>query len=139
MFTLSLRRHHCRLCGVLCCDLCSNKKLFIKPLLGLPITGNKLEKDRVCDCCFNKLNSDVIHWHIVTTKIKKEQEKAELLRAKDSPTKTNRQSDINSNDKNKVESVKSVMSDTMKVLSERGEKIQELADKGEEIREVFYY
>eukprot|EP00538_Stauroneis_constricta_P006061 CAMPEP_0119545386 /NCGR_PEP_ID=MMETSP1352-20130426/137_1 /TAXON_ID=265584 /ORGANISM="Stauroneis constricta, Strain CCMP1120" /LENGTH=2173 /DNA_ID=CAMNT_0007589921 /DNA_START=145 /DNA_END=6666 /DNA_ORIENTATION=+ len=47
LFTLSKRRHHCRLCGDVFCDACSNHRV------DLPLPGPEYEKPvRVCDLCF---------------------------------------------------------------------------------------
>lgn len=45
VFSLTMRRHHCRLCGILCCSACSSK--------SLPSIGEK-KGVRVCDACYNK-------------------------------------------------------------------------------------
>jgi FYVE zinc finger/WW domain len=46
-FSLSKRRHHCRLCGDVFCDPCSNHRCSI------PLPGAEYEKPvRVCDYCF---------------------------------------------------------------------------------------
>ena len=46
IFSISKRRHHCRLCGDIFCDQCSNKKVL------LPLSGPEFEKPvRVCDLC----------------------------------------------------------------------------------------
>ena len=50
LFTLSKRRHHCRLCGDVFCDTCSSHRV------ELPLPGAEFEKPvRICDFC----NSDV--------------------------------------------------------------------------------
>jgi len=50
LFTLSKRRHHCRLCGDVFCDTCSSNRV------ELPLPGAEFEKPvRICDSC----NSDV--------------------------------------------------------------------------------
>lgn len=50
LFTLSLRRHHCRLCGDVFCHNCSNNRV------SLPLEGAEFEKPvRICDSC----NEDV--------------------------------------------------------------------------------
>ncbi|XP_057710557.1 FYVE, RhoGEF and PH domain-containing protein 6-like [Corythoichthys intestinalis] len=51
-FTLTWRRHHCRACGKVVCQACSNNKYYLEYLKNQPA--------RVCDHCFAKLqeNSD---------------------------------------------------------------------------------
>ncbi|KAG7362774.1 WW domain containing protein [Nitzschia inconspicua] len=50
LFTLSKRRHHCRLCGDVFCDACSSHRV------SLPLPGTEFEKPvRICDFC----NKDV--------------------------------------------------------------------------------
>ena len=50
LFTLSCRRHHCRLCGDIYCDACSSHRV------ELPLPGPEFEKPvRICDLC----NKDV--------------------------------------------------------------------------------
>mmetsp|Transcript_62300 Transcript_62300/g.94080 ORF Transcript_62300/g.94080 Transcript_62300/m.94080 type:complete len:2134 (+) Transcript_62300:145-6546(+) len=50
LFTISKRRHHCRLCGDVFCDTCSNHRVT------LPLQGPEFEKPvRICDFC----NKDV--------------------------------------------------------------------------------
>jgi FYVE zinc finger/WW domain len=50
LFTLSKRRHHCRLCGDVFCDACSSHRV------ALPLHGSEFEKPvRICDFC----NKDV--------------------------------------------------------------------------------
>lgn len=50
LFTLSKRRHHCRLCGDVFCDACSSHRV------ELPLPGPEFEKPvRICDFC----NQDV--------------------------------------------------------------------------------
>mmetsp|Transcript_10306 Transcript_10306/g.28438 ORF Transcript_10306/g.28438 Transcript_10306/m.28438 type:complete len:2169 (+) Transcript_10306:173-6679(+) len=45
-FTMTLRRHHCRLCGDVFCDACSNHRV------ELPLEGKEFEKPvRVCNAC----------------------------------------------------------------------------------------
>jgi len=47
LFTLSKRRHHCRLCGDVFCDPCSSHRV------ELPLPGAEFEKPvRICDFCF---------------------------------------------------------------------------------------
>ncbi|EEC43403.1 predicted protein, partial [Phaeodactylum tricornutum CCAP 1055/1] len=47
VFSMSRRRHHCRLCGDVFCDPCSNHRAT------LPLQGSEFEKPvRVCDFCY---------------------------------------------------------------------------------------
>jgi len=46
-FTLVNRRHHCRKCGMVCCNLCSSKRFL------LPAQGSK--PLRVCLSCYDEL------------------------------------------------------------------------------------
>ncbi|KAJ3209718.1 hypothetical protein HDU67_005976 [Dinochytrium kinnereticum] len=50
-FTLFLRRHHCRWCGLIFCDSCSSKRLPLNPNIDSP-----LGYQRVCDSCHNLLS-----------------------------------------------------------------------------------
>ena len=75
-FNIRVRRHHCRSCGVLCCDDCSSKRLVLSALnlteaeIAAASAGNApvvKDKDgdgsangleRVCDGCFNRLQHE---------------------------------------------------------------------------------
>ncbi len=47
VFTMTERRHHCRLCGDIFCDACSSHKVL------LPLGGKEFEKPvRICDECY---------------------------------------------------------------------------------------
>lgn len=52
-FTMRQRRHHCRLCGDVFCDACSNHRV------ELPLEGAEFEKGavRVCDFCFDDVDA----------------------------------------------------------------------------------
>lgn len=51
VFSLSKRRHHCRLCGDVFCDACSNHRVT------LPLPGPEFDKPvRVCDYCFGDVS-----------------------------------------------------------------------------------
>mmetsp|Transcript_4675 Transcript_4675/g.10994 ORF Transcript_4675/g.10994 Transcript_4675/m.10994 type:complete len:1065 (-) Transcript_4675:124-3318(-) len=46
-FTMWTRRHHCRFCGILCCNSCSLKRLMVPVKEG----SSKKEARRICDTC----------------------------------------------------------------------------------------
>jgi len=48
-FTLVNRRHHCRKCGVVCCNACSSKRFLLPAQSSKPL--------RVCMTCFDELSS----------------------------------------------------------------------------------
>jgi Ran GTPase-activating protein (RanGAP) involved in mRNA processing and transport len=55
-FTLVKRRHHCRSCGRIVCDSCSNLRAHTRP--------GSSEKERVCDVCFLRLSPGAGEPHI---------------------------------------------------------------------------
>jgi len=48
-FTLVNRRHHCRKCGVVCCNACSSKRFLLPAQSSKPL--------RVCMTCYDELSS----------------------------------------------------------------------------------
>lgn len=49
-FTMTRRKHHCRVCGHIFCDKCSKSRVYLTD----PATGLKDKKQsRVCDACKN--------------------------------------------------------------------------------------
>jgi len=51
-FTLVNRRHHCRKCGVVCCNACSSKRFLLPAQSSKPL--------RVCMTCFDELSSQSV-------------------------------------------------------------------------------
>ena len=79
-FNYSNRRHHCRGCGILCCELCSSKTLVFKASSSPSKSGKggkSKEADRVCDKCFNSLSFQCITRQMELAKAKRELEKQE--------------------------------------------------------------
>lgn len=44
-FSLFTRRHHCRICGDVVCDSCSNQSIYISEI-------KEMGRVRVCNCCY---------------------------------------------------------------------------------------
>lgn len=58
LFNLMNRKHHCRSCGYIICNKCSNKKTWIPKFLKIPkpdFEFNILEPQRICDKCNQKI------------------------------------------------------------------------------------
>ncbi len=133
-FTLTNRRHHCRVCGALCCDHCSTKRVAIPAGLGEsdPSSPKSSVSDgRVCDSCYNVLNYESQQWKMNI--VKRQKEKAQLaMRAANVvklplPTQSN---DV------KRETAQNVMAEAMQGMHERGQRLQETSDRAEKLRDA---
>lgn len=64
-FSMILRKHHCRHCGLIFCDRCSLSRIFLKPHQIQQDPNNfkesvdelSLRYQRVCDFCYTKLDA----------------------------------------------------------------------------------
>eukprot|EP01138_Halocafeteria_seosinensis_P014955 gb/GECG01015266.1/.p1 GENE.gb/GECG01015266.1/~~gb/GECG01015266.1/.p1 ORF type:complete len:893 (+),score=137.91 gb/GECG01015266.1/:1-2679(+) len=143
---LTRRKHHCRSCFALICDLCSQKRF---PIKCPSETGEyAFEPSRVCDACFNRLRTDADDTRKAAV-IRKEQKSQVLENAeteagasepvgqgasagamstsasavsRDTQSPTERRQYQNSEVQQQVEKSRQKM-------MERGEKINELQDK----------
>jgi len=52
-FTVIRRKHHCRQCGNVFCNNCSNHFVYLPHLLPFLIEGERYPELRVCDFCFH--------------------------------------------------------------------------------------
>ena len=57
-FSFMKRRHHCRMCGVLCCHDCSSKKFPLAVVGAAKTKEAETKAQRACDGCFNRLSTD---------------------------------------------------------------------------------
>lgn len=123
------RRHHCRSCGVLCCDLCSSKRL------RLSLENNKTvkqEKERVCDGCYNRLIFSYQGWNATRLKLLKDTKKEED-NSNTSPSSSVPNSPKNLN--STTSSLNNDVQDMVKNLSENVEKAKILDKKSEALKE----
>ena len=160
-FTLTNRRHHCRVCGALCCDHCSIKRVAIPAGLGEsdPSSPKSSVSDgRVCDSCYNVLNYESQQWKMnigthslthsptylltysltysliyVLTIVKRQKEKAQLAMRAANVVKL--PLPTQSNDV-KRETAQNVMAEAMQGMHERGQRLQETSDRAEKLRDA---
>jgi len=150
------RRHHCRHCGILCCDTCSTKRV------PHPEKGDKkgapLKRCRVCDSCFNQLNYSYIcrkRDFNGLEKAKRDADKAAAAAAQKSSAEgggaakrsifswasnsgstSSLSSLANATNATAGSTTKDAGDEAMDALVERGEKIALVADKAAEMNEA---
>lgn len=149
-WTMSNRRHHCRSCGVLCCDNCSSKRLRLPLTAGSKVSKGKADGERVCDSCFNRLLFACSEWTQALNTAKKIQRmlekaqkeeadrQAETLRTTSSTgslASIGSRSPLASTGRG-VASANSAAAEAHKALEERGQRVAELAERTEQMREV---
>ena len=140
----SNRRHHCRACGILCCALCSCKRMRLVYSKSPPTPK---DAHRVCDGCFNRLCNEAILRHMAVSKAKRDMEKVQSDRLFDTGGVDDGDdtSSLRSPDSSKLShsditnAMNSAMTETAAALKERGEKLQSAADKSEQMANVSEY
>jgi ankyrin repeat protein len=152
-FNYSNRRHHCRGCGILCCDLCSSKSLIFKASVSPSKSSkSKPEAERVCDSCFNSLYFQCTTRQMELAKAKRELEKQEAKMKEEEQAALQKKSSVSifGGNRDKSASVSSVSStgggggasasataaiasETLQNLEERGQKLQNAVDKSEQM------
>ena len=119
-FAFTIRRHHCRTCGALCCDLCSSKRIH----LTKSSSSVARKWARICDGCFNKLSSDCFLWEQAAKVVQKHQdrivaESPDLLQFKSSLGQPKR------NPASSVGRAHNAATDTRRVVEEWGEILEQ--------------
>jgi ankyrin repeat protein len=133
-FSIMIRRHHCRLCGILCCHNCSIKRC----------TGKDGETLRCCDSCFNRILHDYASRQTEIARSEKHRRKTlEALETAQQKALNNKKKGFfeglfGSNEPNSAvkatassNNIKDTTSEIMNNLQERGEKLEQLNEKSE--------
>lgn len=164
-FTYTLRRHHCRACGILCCDNCSTKRLRLaakgKSAVGRngtsptpsPSGGKQVDGERVCDGCFNRLSFNSFQWSLAEAKARKEEKRRKEKLAAEQQQQQLKESSSTGNLFSReqqeqkggvaaagasaaVHSALASGADAMIALKEREERLKQTAIKAEEMSQV---
>ena len=152
-FTLMSRKHHCRVCGILCCNACSSKRLTLAATQDAAHSPKCMD-NRACDGCFNKVIFNFHEWKEILAEEKRRHDEC-LLRAasavslKPKPVAEqallsppqHRQPDSSSvsstaptSPQSPFAAISSAMTETFAAFHERGQKLNELNDSTERLK-----
>lgn len=152
-FTFGNRKHHCRACGILCCLMCSSKRLPLHHSATSTSSSSQKPKsssdNRVCDGCFNSLCAQATARNIALAKAKKTletlvEEQPDNAMTTPSSSAATETADARVNTMSPslgvrdVADINSTLSQIAVNLDERGEKLEQLAEKTERMENVRY-
>lgn len=107
------------------------------PASPSPTSPKKSEPERVCDSCFNRLTFECFQWQQTMNRVRREQERFEQrLQEERARQQSERRTSPLPPGKRGDQNARDNMSEAMRALEERGERLQQVADKSEQMKEA---